>query len=58
MFMSGLAGAAGVAGRAGAAPMVVPESVLAFGVTSRMPEGAAGVAGCVCAVFVVSEVPA
>src|SRR5690348_5199585 len=45
----------GVAGRAGAAPVVVPASLLALlllvlGVTSRMPGGAAGLAGWVCAV--------
>ena len=45
VFMFGLAGAAG---RAGAAPVVVPGSVLAFGVTSRMPGGAAG--GWICVV--------
>src|SRR6185437_15580964 len=32
----------GVAGRAGAAPVVTPAPVLACGVTSRMPGGAAG----------------
>ena len=32
----------GAAGRAGAAPVVTPGSVLARGVTSRMPGGAAG----------------
>ena len=38
-------------GRAGAAPVVTPWSVLARGVTSRMPGGAAGGEDCVfCAV--------
>ena len=49
LFMSVLDGAGGV-GRLGAAPVVVPLSVLVRGVTSRMPGGAAGVAGFVCAV--------
>jgi len=49
LFMSVLAGAGGV-GRLVAAPVVVPLSVLARGVTSRMPGGAAGLAGFVCAV--------
>ena len=49
LFMSVLDGAGGV-GRVGAAPVVVPVSVLARGVTSRMPGGAAGLAGVVCAV--------
>src|ERR1700712_1871345 len=57
-LMSGLAGATGADGRDGAAPVVMPDSLLVFGVTSRMPGGAAGVAGCVCAVLVVSDVPA
>ena len=49
--------AGGVCGRAGAAPVVMPGSVLARGVTSRMPGGAAG--GDVCVVFwAVEDVPA
>ena len=36
-------------GFAGAAPVVVPGSVLGFGVTSRMPGGACGAAGWLCA---------
>ena len=49
--------AGGAAGVAGAAPVVTPGSVLARGVTSRMPGGAAG--GDVCAVFcAVEDVPA
>ena len=35
-------------GRAGAAPVVVPGWLLPRGVTSRMPGGAVGLAGCVC----------
>ena len=57
-LMSELDGAegGGVCGRAGAAPVVIPWSVLARGVTSRMPGGAAG--GEVCVVFwAVEEVP-
>ena len=53
VFVFGLAGAVG---RAAAAPVVVPGSVLAFGVTSRMPGGAAG--GWVCAVWFAGVVPA
>ena len=49
LFMSVLDGAGGV-GRLVAAPVVVPVLVLARGVTSRMPGGAAGLAGVVCAV--------
>ena len=43
----------GVAGRAGAAPVVTPAPVLARGVTSRMPGGAAGgdEGAAFCAVF-------
>jgi hypothetical protein len=48
LFMSVLDGTGGV-GRLVAAPVVVPLSVLARGVTSRMPGGAAGLAGVVCA---------
>jgi hypothetical protein len=53
-----LAGAALLAGGLlGAEPVVVPGLVLGRGVTSRMPEGAAGAAG--CAVFcAVEDVPA
>src|SRR5258707_4277275 len=46
------------AGLAGAAPAVVPGCVLDFGVTSRMPGGDAGLAGCVCAVWEGGVVPA
>ncbi len=55
--MSVLAGAGGV-GRLGAAPVVVPLSVLARGVTSRMPGGADGLVGLVCAVWLGGVVPA
>jgi hypothetical protein len=55
LFMSVLAGGVG---RLGAAPVVVPLSVLARGVTSRMPGGAAGFAGVVCAVWLGGVVPA
>ena len=63
LFMSVLEGAGAVVdGRAGAAaPVVVPGWLLVRGVTSRMPGGAAGfagVAGCVCAVWLAGEVPA
>ena len=47
LFMSVLAGGV-VEGRA--APVVMPGWLLPRGVTSRMPGGAAGLAGCVCAV--------
>ena len=51
--------AGGVCGRAGAAPVVTPGSVLARGVTSRMPGGAAGGDdGVFCAVEDVGDVPA
>jgi hypothetical protein len=55
-----LAGAlsAGAAGRLVAAPVVVPGWLLLRGVTSRMPGGAAGLAGCVCAVWLGGVVPA
>src|SRR5258705_9339646 len=46
------------AGLAGAAPVVMPGRVLDFGVTSRMPGGAAGLAGCGCAVWEGGVVPA
>jgi Phosphoenolpyruvate phosphomutase len=58
-FMSDPVGAedGGAGGRAGAAPVVTPGLVLALGVTSRMPGGAAGGDG--CAVFwAVEDVPA
>src|SRR5258707_14562650 len=45
------------AGLAGAAPVVMPGRVLDLGVTSRMPGGAAGLAGCVCAVWEGGVVP-
>ena len=38
--------------------MVVPGWLFDFGVTSRMPGGAAGLAGCVCAVWLDGAVPA
>ena len=44
----------GICGCAGAAPVVIPGSVLARGVTSRMPGGAAG--GELCWVFCAVEV--
>src|SRR5258708_19533614 len=48
--------AGGICGRAGAAPVVIPWSALACGVTSRMPGGAAG--GEVCGFCAVHAVPA
>ena len=57
LFMSVLAGGV-VDGRLVAAPVVVPGWLLLRGVTSRMPGGAAGLAGCVCAVWLGGEVPA
>ena len=57
LFMSVLAGGV-VAGRLVAAPVVVPGWLLLRGVTSRMPGGAAGLAGCVCAVWLAGVVPA
>src|SRR4030081_1284115 len=57
LFMSVLGGAGGV-GRLVAAPVVVPGWLLLRGVTSRMPGGAAGLAGCVCAVWLSGVVPA
>ena len=58
LFISVLAGGV-VAGRLVAAPVVVPGWLLPRGVTSRMPGGAAGVAGCVCcAVWLGGVVPA
>ena len=49
LFMSELGAGDVVDGRA--APVVVPGWLLLRGVTSRMPGGAAGLAGCVCAVW-------
>src|SRR5262245_46110944 len=57
LFMSVLAGGV-VAGRLVAAPVVVPGWLLLRGVTSRMPGGAAGLAGVVCAVWLGGVVPA
>jgi hypothetical protein len=58
-FISAGAVAGGIGGRAGAAPVVIPWSLLARGVTSRMPGGAAGGAGRVCcAVWAGGVVPA
>ena len=57
LLASAGAEAGGICGRAGAAPVVIPGSVLARGVTSRMPGGAAG--GEICDVFwAVEDVPA
>jgi hypothetical protein len=51
--------AGGVGGRAGAVPVVIPWSLLARGVTSRMPGGAEGDDGPVCcAVWAGGVVPA
>jgi hypothetical protein len=48
----------GEVGWLGAAPVVTPGEVLLRGVTSRMPGGAAGLAGVVCAVFAGGSVEA
>ncbi len=55
-FICAGAVAGGICGRAGAAPVVMPWSVLACGVTSRMPGGAVG--GDDWVFWAVEEVPA